>query len=84
MVELLRLLIAHILGDFVFQPRKIVTHRRNYGWKSKWLYIHVLVYSLLVYVALAKWNQALLILPFLVVTHFLMDGFRAKLKDNSK
>lgn len=35
-----RLILAHLLGDFVFQPNHWVSHRNLFHFKSKYLYLH--------------------------------------------
>jgi len=37
---LIRLVIAHLLTDFIFQSDKWVQMRRKDGWRSKYLYLH--------------------------------------------
>ena len=39
---LLRLIAAHAIADFIFQPDKWVEHRLQHKIKSKYLYFHTL------------------------------------------
>lgn len=69
---LLRLLIAHVLGDFVLQPRAWVKDRSKKRYRSVALYLHALLHGVLVMVALGDATQWL---PGLVValTHLGID-----------
>ena len=43
----LKLFLAHVLGDFVFQPDKWVKGKTEKKHKSKYLYFHVAVHALI-------------------------------------
>jgi hypothetical protein len=79
---LLRLLIAHILAEFLFQNSKIINHRRKKEWKSIWLLLHAFVYALFIYTASSMWTQAFWLLPTVFISHWLIDGFKSRLRDN--
>ena len=69
---LLQLLLAHIITDFVFQPTKWVTHKRNHKSRSKYLYLHAFIAGLLTFIFLMRlewWYIAL----FIAFTHFFID-----------
>ncbi len=51
---LLKLLIAHLLADFIFQSDKIV-EEKNKGLSSQWFYMHIFTVGLLTYVIFANW-----------------------------
>jgi len=84
MLILLQLLLAHIVTDFVIQPTKWVTHKRNYKAKSKYLYIHTFLAGFLTLLFLAKlewWYIAV----FISITHFVIDLWKLQFKqDNLK
>lgn len=72
---LIRLLIAHFIGDFLLQPLKWVQHKEKYKIKSKYLYLHVLVHGVLTYVLVGEWSNFML--PIIVmIIHFLIDVFK--------
>jgi len=72
---LIRLLIAHFIGDFLLQPLKWVQHKKKHKIKSKYLYLHVFVHGILVYVLVGEWSNFLL--PIIVmIIHFLIDVFK--------
>ncbi|MFD0991725.1 DUF3307 domain-containing protein [Tenacibaculum geojense] len=68
-----QILLAHLLGDFVFQPTKWVTNKEKHKIKSKKLYLHIGVHALLLLVTLGfntKYWGAYIIL---IITHFVID-----------
>ncbi|WP_419870883.1 DUF3307 domain-containing protein [Chryseobacterium sp. CT-SW4] len=68
-----RLILAHLLGDFILQPDSWVADKEKRHLKSKYLYIHVLLHILLAFVFL--WDLQLWWIAVLVgVTHFLIDA----------
>ena len=81
-----KLLIAHILGDFVLQPDSWVEDKRKNTYKSKYFYLHGLVHLLALLVLLQfNWSYWLSIV-IIVVSHLLIDFLKLKLntKINSR
>lgn len=80
-VWLAKLLIAHLLTDFVLQPTSWVEDRRKKHFASVKLYIHVAVTSLMacLLIGWAYWPVVLVIL----VTHWLIDGWKSYRPDNA-
>ncbi|SMC37320.1 DUF3307 domain-containing protein [Chryseobacterium sp. YR221] len=69
----IKLILAHLLGDFVLQPDSWVADKENYKLKSKFLYFHVLIHTVLSFVFLwdlQLWWEALLIGG----SHFIIDA----------
>jgi hypothetical protein len=80
---LLRLVIAHLIGDFILQPKKWVKSKRKKKIKSKYLYLHAVVHGLLAYVLIAEWKQ--LWVPLLVIIiHWGIDLLKSYQKNNFK
>ncbi len=81
MIELgIKLVLAHVLGDFVLQPFSWVKDKETKGIKSVGLYNHIMVHVLAMYVVLwfdARYWQAFLVIPF---THFGIDLLKIYLK----
>lgn len=71
----LKLLIAHLLGDFFLQPQKWVKHKEKRKLMSLWLYVHAAVHLALMF--LFVWDLAYteLILGIGLV-HLVIDGFK--------
>jgi hypothetical protein len=69
-----RLILVHLLGDFLLQPSSWVRDREARSFRSPWLYMHALVHLLLATVM----TGSLGILPILIgLGHLLFDGLKA-------
>ncbi|MGB6037926.1 MAG: DUF3307 domain-containing protein, partial [Cryomorphaceae bacterium] len=75
----IKMLLAHVLGDFVFQPNGWVEHKLKRRHKSKYLYFHILIHlvALLVVFRLdfAYW-PVFVIVP---ISHFIIDLIKVNL-----
>src|SRR5689334_20319970 len=78
-VWLIKLLLSHLLTDFVLQPRSWVLHRNLRHFASGKLYLHGLVTGLfaLLLIGPQYWQVALII----TVTHTLIDGWKSYMKE---
>lgn len=73
---LLRLLIAHLLTDFVLQPKAWVDDKEKKKEKSVKLYLHVLVTTIVTYLLLGWWNNWWI--PLVIfVTHLCIDIWKS-------
>jgi len=80
---LIRLIIAHLLTDFVFQSDSWVKRKYKDGWHSKYLYVHGAVAGILAYLFTGLWS--LIWIPIIIAaTHIIIDGVKAKFDDNIK
>jgi len=74
LIVFLKLIIAHVLGDFVFQPKSWVIKRRT---NIAYLFAHVLVHGLLLwlffYKDLATYGMSIL---FISVMHLAIDSLK--------
>jgi len=69
----IKLILAHLLGDFILQPNSWVADKENYKLKSKFLYIHVLIHTVLSLIFL--WDLQLWWVAVLMgITHFIIDA----------
>ncbi len=76
----IKLLLAHLIGDFLLQPNKWVLHKEKKKVASKYLYIHVLLHfavTMLLLWDLSYWKMVVLI----TVSHYIID--LAKLYSNA-
>ncbi|MBP1908388.1 DUF3307 domain-containing protein [Methanolobus bombayensis] len=80
---LARLLLSHVLADFVFQNQKMVSDRFKNKWHSKWLYIHGILAGLLAYIFSGEYGFIWLFLIY-TVSHIAIDGFKSTRQDNLK
>lgn len=73
---LLRLILAHLLGDFLFQPNSWVQAKNKQKEKAPQLYYHVAVVTLLTYLFLADWKNWKI--PLVIATsHLLIDIWKS-------
>ncbi|MBW8522680.1 DUF3307 domain-containing protein [Chryseobacterium chendengshani] len=74
------LILAHLLGDFILQPNSWVSDKENRKLKSKYLYFHVLIHTVLSFVFL--WNIELWWIPALVgISHFIIDSAKIQFQN---
>lgn len=74
-VWLIKLILAHLLADFVLQSKKWIDDRYNRHFSSPWLYVHALVSAALslLFIGMQYWYFVLVIF----VTHTLIDGWKS-------
>jgi len=75
---LLRLIIAHLLADFVFQTDKINEEKKN-GPKSKYFWLHLAIVGGLVYIFLIEWANWQLPIT-VIIAHGLIDWGKSSIK----
>lgn len=74
MLLFLKLLLAHILGDFVLQPNKWVKNKEENKLKSSKLYLHIGIHAILLLILLEfKLNIYWLGILVVITTNFLID-----------
>src|SRR5829696_4684741 len=81
-IWLTKLILAHLLTDFMLQPTKWIQSRSSRHFTSGYLYIHGLTTALiaLLFIGYHYWVVALIIL----VTHILIDGWKSYQPDKTK
>jgi len=70
-----KLILAHLIGDFFLQPNSWVIDKNKRKWKSPWLWVHSLVHFLLTMMVLwdlSVWPVALIIAG----SHLIIDGVK--------
>lgn len=68
-----KLILAHLLGDFVLQPNSWVADKERRKLKSPYLYLYVLIHTVLSFVFL--WNTDLWWVSLIIgATHFIIDA----------
>jgi len=81
---LLQLLFAHILTDFLLQPKSWIIHKRKYKGRSYILILHSLLAGLLTLLFLQDWSLWYIGL-FISITHYLIDLWKlVKARDDLK
>ena len=78
---LLQLLLAHIVVDFILQPKSWIEHKRKFKARSYILVIHSLMAGLLtlVFIQSLEWWYAAL---FISITHYLIDWWKLQQKED--
>ncbi len=78
---LIRLLLAHLLADFLFQKTSWVKDRNKNHWKAKSLYLHILIVGIFTWL-FSGYYQNFWIPLFVVITHLLTDLWKSYSKNN--
>lgn len=80
---LIKLLAAHIIGDFFFQTDKICNGKNSNGFKRvKFLIIHSCINAVLAYLFVGMW-ECWLIPTVVFITHFIIDFIKSYVKKQS-
>lgn len=76
---LARLLLAHLVTDFILQPSAWVKNRKEFHFRSASLYYHCLLTAIIAWLLMGVkfWPVALVVF----VTHLLIDGWKSYQKD---
>ncbi|MEM6515745.1 MAG: DUF3307 domain-containing protein [Bacteroidota bacterium] len=69
----IKLILAHLIGDFAFQPKKWVEHKNKNTFKSKYLYFHVAVHAIALMLVLEFNTDYWLAFVIIIPSHFLID-----------
>jgi hypothetical protein len=75
MIILIKLIVAHFIGDFLLQPKSWVEEKEKRKAKSVKLYLHILIHGLLALFILWDCNHWLLAL-LLMVSHGIIDTIK--------
>ncbi len=81
MIVLLKLILAHLIGDFVLQPRSWVAEKEKKKIKSGKLYLHIAIHGILVLLLLGNihyWHLALTVM----LTHGIIDVLKLYRQNN--
>lgn len=80
---LLRLLIAHFVGDFLLQRKAWIIQRQQKHWKAGFLYLHVAIIGVLTYLLSGIYSN--IWIPVLVmITHYSIDLWKTYSGDGLK
>lgn len=77
---LIKLILSHLLTDFILQPNKWIEKRKEKHFASFHLYMHGMVTAILawIFIGWQYWGVALIIL----ITHILIDGWKSYREEN--
>jgi hypothetical protein len=77
MILLIKLFLAHLIGDFVFQTKNSIKQKEKNKLKSSALYVHIAIH--LVLLVLLLWDLSLWpIIVTITVSHFIIDALKLK------
>lgn len=75
MILLTKIILAHLIGDFVFQPKSFVADKEEYRLKSWRFYAHLLIHGLLLFILIWDINYWSLVLT-LTLGHGITDTIK--------
>ncbi len=75
----LKLFLAHLIGDFLFQSDTWVKHKKQYKITSKYLYVHIAIHALAL-VALLQFDFIAAIIV-VIISHFAIDVLKLYLSN---
>ena len=86
MIIFVKLLLAHLLGDFLLQPTSWVLDKENKKYRSKYLYIHTLLHGILAWIFVGEisfgWFAAALALTHGFIDYLKLQFQKKKTKRN--
>lgn len=77
----IKLILAHLIGDFVFQPQKWVKHKNKYKHKSKYLYQHIGIHALALLLLLQFQTRYWLGFIIIIASHYIIDLLKLHLQN---
>lgn len=83
MIILFRLIVAHLIGDFLLQPTAWIEDKRKNKLRSGYLYIHGAIHGVLAYLLLAEWSNWYIPLA-IALSHIIIDSWKISSKENTK
>jgi hypothetical protein len=77
---LIKLILSHLLTDFILQPNKWIQKRKEKHFASFHLYMHGMLTAILawIFIGWQYWGVALIIM----ISHILIDGWKSYQKEN--
>ena len=75
----LKLILSHIIGDFLFQPDSWIKHKEEKKIKSKYLYWHIIVHTIVLLIIL-QFNYLVGIL-LIILSHYIIDLIKLNLNN---
>ncbi|WP_020402470.1 DUF3307 domain-containing protein [Gracilimonas tropica] len=84
MIILIKLILAHLIGDFALQFKSWVEHKRTYKIRSGYLYLHVAIHAVVTLLLLLPEIMAepfyLWIPVIILLTHFAIDAIKLTMR----
>lgn len=73
---LVRLLLAHVISDFVFQTKNMAETKR---WFSKYMFIHIFIVLVITFGLTFSWKMSMAV----AISHWLIDGLKQQFQNNN-
>jgi len=78
---LLRILVAHFLADFIFQPTSWVNKKNEHGIKSRYFWLHIAIH--LITLSVLLWDPKLWpVILWVTFGHLILDAIKSKLSNS--
>jgi len=84
LILIIKLVLAHLVGDFLFQPKKWVDSKEKKKHKSKYLYAHIAVHLLALLALFQLSFQYIVAYAIIILSHFIIDLLKLILNDKFK
>ena len=84
MILFIKLLLAHIIGDFVLQPKKWVEDKEKNKIRSPYLYLHLFIHAATLLVILQFNRNYLWGFLIIIISHFIIDVLKLYISYNKK
>lgn len=82
LIWLTKLILAHLLSDFILQPASWIDNRKKKHFASPFLYVHGLVTAIVALFLIGY--QYWIIIAVLFLTHILIDGWKSYQRDATR
>lgn len=79
---LIAMIIAHVLADFSLQSNCIAKRKSKNNLPAH--FIHAAIQALLIYLVTMQWSSWYITLPYIFITHFIIDYFKNRYVTNHK
>lgn len=83
-MSLILLLIAHLAGDFIFQPQALAVKKKE---SFKYQIIHAIIYTISLLIVFALYLDISFVIIFTIasfIIHFIIDYVRIKIASDKK
>ena len=80
---IIKLILAHLIGDFLLQPQKWVNHKETHKHKSKFLYWHILIHLAALLLVLQFNFEYWLGILVIIISHYIIDIIKLHLKSKT-
>lgn len=79
MILFIKLLLAHLIGDFFLQSKGSIRQKNNRKWLAPHLFLHVVIHFVLILLlaGIHMWRQALII----SIAHYIIDGCKLQFQN---